>query len=55
MFPTETFQKMTGKNGGSAGIDNDFAAQSFENIGAWIMAMRWAGALKVVIRLRVVG
>jgi hypothetical protein len=28
LFKTEVFMKMTGKSGGSVGIDNDFAAQS---------------------------
>ena len=37
MRPTKMFQKMMGKNGGTAGVDNDFAERSMENIGAWIM------------------
>jgi dihydrofolate reductase len=37
LFKTETFKKMTGTNGGTEGIDNDFAAQAFENVGAWII------------------
>lgn len=37
-FPTETFQKMVfGNEGGTTGIDNDFAARGFKNIGAWIL------------------
>lgn len=36
-FPTKTFQNMFGKEGGSTGIDNDFAAEGFYNIGAWIL------------------
>lgn len=36
-FKTEVFKKMTRTSGGSQGIDNDFAAQSFENVGAWII------------------
>ncbi len=31
---TEVFKKMHGQRGGIQGIDNDFAAQSFENVGA---------------------
>jgi hypothetical protein len=50
MFPTETFQRMTGKNGESVGIDNDFAAQSFKDVGAWINNTSREGALHVVIR-----
>jgi dihydrofolate reductase len=34
---TRTFQKMTGKDGGSTGIDDDFAARGFKNVGAWII------------------
>ena len=36
-FGTEAFQKIHGQGGGATGIDNDFALQSFENIGAWIL------------------
>jgi dihydrofolate reductase len=35
--PTKTFQKMFGNNDGLTGIDDDFAARGFNNIGAWIM------------------
>lgn len=34
---TKTFHKMDGKTGGTAGLDNEFAVQSFENVGAWIL------------------
>ena len=35
---TPTFQReVLGQSGGSAGIDEDFAARSFENVGAWIL------------------
>jgi dihydrofolate reductase len=46
MFPTETFKKMTGKSGGSVRIDDDFAAQSFENVGAWIMGRNMFGPIR---------
>lgn len=36
-FPTQTFQQMFGKGTGTTGIDNDFAARGFDNIGAWIL------------------
>jgi dihydrofolate reductase len=45
-FPTESFKKMTGKSGGSVGVDNDFAAQSFENVGAWIMGRNMFGPIR---------
>jgi dihydrofolate reductase len=37
-FPTRTFQRtLFGKNEGTTGIDDQFAARGFENIGAWIL------------------
>ena len=37
-FPTRTFQQMVvGGEGGTTGIDDDFAHRSFDNLGAWIM------------------
>jgi len=43
---TEIFKKMTRKSGGSDGIDNDFAARSFENVGAWIMGRNMFGPIR---------
>ncbi len=37
VFPTRTFQQMFGNEGGSTGVDDDFAARGFANIGAWIL------------------
>lgn len=46
-FGTEVFKKMVlGQSGGSRGIDNDFAAQSFENIGAWILGRNMFGPVR---------
>ena len=39
-FPTKVFQSMDGGGEGAngvEGVDNDFAARSFNNLGAWIM------------------
>ena len=37
-LPTRTFQRaLFGAEGGTTGIDDDFAARSFRNIGAWIL------------------
>jgi dihydrofolate reductase len=36
-FATRTFREMFGQEGGSTGVDDDFAARGFQNIGAWIM------------------
>ena len=36
--PTRIFQRdVLRREGGTTGIDNDFAVRSFENLGAWIM------------------
>jgi dihydrofolate reductase len=45
-FPTRTFQKMFGKEDGETGIDEDFAARSFENIGAWILGRNMFGPVR---------
>lgn len=38
IFPTRTFQRtLFGKEDGTTGIDDDFAARGFANIGAWIL------------------
>ncbi len=46
MYPTKMFQKMTGKDGGTEGVDNDFAEKSMENIGAWIMGRNMFGPIR---------
>lgn len=46
MYPTRMFQKMIGKNGGTEGVDNDFAEKSMENIGAWIMGRNMFGPIR---------
>jgi dihydrofolate reductase len=43
---TEAFKKMHGENGGSKGIDNDFALESFENVGAWILGRNMFGPVR---------
>jgi dihydrofolate reductase len=43
---TELFKKMQGESGGTKGIDNDFAAQSFENVGAWILGRNMFGPVR---------
>ena len=45
-FPTEAFKKMHGQSGGTKGIDNDFAAQSLENVGAWILGRNMFGPVR---------
>lgn len=43
VFATRTFQKMHGQGGGEGGVDDDFAARGFENIGAWILGRNMFG------------
>jgi dihydrofolate reductase len=45
-IPTPTFRAMTGKEGGETGIDEDFAAGSFENLGAWILGRNMFGPVR---------
>jgi len=45
-FPTRTFKKMQGKEGGTTGTDDDFAARGFENVGAWILGRNMFGPVR---------
>jgi dihydrofolate reductase len=45
-FRTELFKKMEGQSGGSRCVDNDLAAQSFENVGAWILGRNMFGPVR---------
>lgn len=45
-FPTRTFQRMRGNEDGAAGIDEDFAQRSFENLGGWIMGRNMFGPVR---------
>ena len=45
-FPTDVFKKMHGGSGGTTGVDNDVAAQSFENVGAWILGRNMFGPVR---------
>jgi dihydrofolate reductase len=44
--PTRTFQAMLGKGDGTTGPDDDFAARSFANIGAWILGRNMFGPVR---------
>ena len=38
LFPTRTLQQnLFGNDGGTTGVDDDFAARGFRNVGAWIL------------------
>jgi dihydrofolate reductase len=43
---TRTFRQMSGKEGGTTGVDDDFAARGFDNIGAWIMGRNMFGPIR---------
>src|SRR6478672_8057878 len=45
-FATRTFRQMFGSDGGTTGIDDDFAARGFSNIGAWIMGRNMFGPIR---------
>ena len=45
-FSTRTIQKMFGNDGGASGIDDDFAARGFENLGAWILGRNMFGPIR---------
>jgi len=45
-FPTRTFKKMIGQDGGTTGVDNDFAVRGFENVGAWILGRNMFGPIR---------
>lgn len=36
-IPTRTFQRVHGNGEGTTGVDDDFAARGFANVGAWIL------------------
>ena len=45
-FGTKTFRTMFGQDGGSTGVDEGFAARSFENVGAWILGRNMFGPVR---------
>jgi dihydrofolate reductase len=45
-FPTRTFKRMQGGEDGATGLDDDAAAQSFDNVGAWIMGRNMFGPVR---------
>jgi len=45
-FATRTFHRMVGRAGGTTGVDDDFAARGFENIGAWIIGRNMFGPVR---------
>lgn len=46
-LPTRTFQRMVfGADGGTTGVDEDFAARGFRNVGAWILGRNMFGPVR---------
>ncbi|WP_447765972.1 dihydrofolate reductase family protein [Sphingopyxis panaciterrae] len=46
LVATRFFQEIYDKTGGTTGVDDDFGAQSFENLGAWIMGRNMFGPVR---------
>ena len=47
LLPTRTFQRaLFGKDGGTTGIDEDFASRGFQNVGAWILGRNMFGPVR---------
>ena len=46
VFPTRFWGEMQGQDGGEEGVDNDFLARGFVNIGAWIMGRNMFGPVR---------
>ena len=47
LFPTRTLQsKLFGKDDGETGVDDDFAARGFNNVGAWILGRNMFGPVR---------
>jgi dihydrofolate reductase len=46
-FPTRTFQRtLFGADDGSSGVDDQFAARGFSNVGAWILGRNMFGPVR---------
>jgi dihydrofolate reductase len=45
-IPTRTFQRAHGDGDGTTGVDDDFAARGFKNVGAWILGRNMFGPVR---------
>jgi dihydrofolate reductase len=45
-FATRTFQRMHTNGDGATGVDDEFAARGFQNIGAWILGRNMFGPIR---------
>ncbi len=46
LVETRTFRSMYGEEGGETGVNEQFAARGFENLGAWIMGRNMFGPVR---------
>jgi dihydrofolate reductase len=47
LVPTRTFQRaLFGKDGGTTGVNDDFAVRGFQNVGAWILGRNMFGPIR---------
>jgi dihydrofolate reductase len=46
MFETRSGRQMIRKEGGETGVDDDFIARSFDNLGAWILGRNMFGPVR---------
>jgi dihydrofolate reductase len=45
-FATRTWRQMHGKEGGSTGVDDEWARRGMENVGAWILGRNMFGPIR---------
>ena len=46
MIGTRTFRKLFGSEGGTTGVDDEFAQRGFANVGAWILGRNMFGPVR---------
>ena len=46
LVTTRTFKRLQGQEGGSSGLDEEFAARGFEGVGPWIMGRNMFGPVR---------
>jgi dihydrofolate reductase len=46
VFGTRTFREIFGNEGGSTGVDDEFARRGFANVGAWILGRNMFGPVR---------
>jgi dihydrofolate reductase len=46
LVATRTFRQMQGREGGETGVDEEFAARGFANVGAWIIGRNMFGPVR---------